>query len=110
MKHLFFILFIFMFSLPSCGGKGENDRYSMKNIVTATAHVIRDKGITSVSGAEINAEIERMYSGPEDVLQKRSTLRQRSSDGATDYSIIFEETIQAERERKDKEKKDPFKN
>jgi len=98
-----------LFSLSSCGKKGEENRYSMSNIAIATWHIIKTKGVTSVSGEAINAEIDTMFNSVDDVLQKRSTIRQRGIDNANDYKIIFEDDISKEREKKDKDYKDPLK-
>lgn len=98
----------FLFLL-SCEKKGAEDKYSIKNIVKASVSIIKDKGFSSLSGEEINAEIDRMYSSPEDVLQNKTTIRQHNSDGSNNYRIIFEDMISKEHEESDRRYKDPVK-
>jgi len=93
----------------SCGKKGEENKYSMHNIIVATWHIINAKGVTAVSGEEINAEIDTMFTSVDTVLQKKTTIRQRGIDNSNDYQIIFEDEIAKEKENKEKNYKDPLK-
>ena len=93
----------------SCSRKGEENKFSMSNIIVAAWHIIKTKGITSVSGEGINAEIERMYNSVDDVLQKKSTIRQRGSDDSKDYQIIYEDEINKAKEKEKRNYKDPLK-
>jgi hypothetical protein len=102
------LLFSILMSF-SCSRKGEENKFSIGNIIVATWHIVNAKGITSVSGEEVNAEIERMYNSVDDVLQKKSSIRQRGSDNSNDYQIIYEDEIFKEKEKKERNYKDPLK-
>ena len=103
-------VFIILFILPflSCDNDKEGDRYTISNIIVASFHVIKDKGIDSLSSEEIGKEIDKMYRSPDEILQKPSTLRQQS-DGTNDYGIIFEDRIKEDRYQESRTKKDFFK-
>jgi hypothetical protein len=105
----FLIILCGLFISVSCSKKGEENKYSMSNIIVATWHIIKTKGVTSVSGEEINAEIEKKFNSIDDVLQKKSTIRQRESDNSNDYKVIFEDSIAKEKEKKERLSKDPLK-
>lgn len=102
------ILILFLIPLSSCGDEKGNEHYTMSNIIVASFHVIKDKGVDSLSSEEIGKEIDKMYRSPDDILQKPSTLRQQS-DGANDYGIIFEDRISEDRYQSSRKKKDYFK-
>lgn len=103
------VIIILIFLLPSCSKKKTDDRYSMGNIISASFRIIKDKGFSALSGEEINAEIDKSYSLPEDVLQLKSTIRQREADGSNNYRIIYEDLIDKERDEKERTYKDPLK-
>jgi hypothetical protein len=106
---IYISLAVFILSLCSCSGSGEEDRYSIGNILSASATVVREKGIGNLSAEEISREIERSHSSAEDVLQKKSTIRQHDN-GENDYSYIFDDMIKEEKYHSAKEKRNPFKN
>jgi hypothetical protein len=106
---IYISLSVFILFLCSCSGSGEENRYSIGNILSASATVVREKGIGNLSAEEINREIERSYSSAEDALQKKSTIRQHDS-GENDYRYIFDDMIKEEKYQSAKEKRDPFRN
>ena len=56
----------------------------------------------------VDEEIEKMYSSPDDILQKKSYLRNRDSDGSNNYRIILEDRIDDDNYQRERTKKDPF--
>lgn len=98
----------FLLLLPA-GCEKRDDKFTLTNIVKASIMVVKDKGVTELSAEAVNEEIEKMYSSDDDLLQKKSYLRNRDSDGSNNYRIIMDDTIEDERYKKSREKKDPFK-
>jgi maltodextrin utilization protein YvdJ len=106
--HALFIFSIIIL-LSSCSKGKAEDRYSLGNIISASWTIITEQGFSALSGEAINVQINKSYRTPEDELQKKSTIRQRASDGSNDYNIIFEDMIQDERQNKARFEKDPLK-
>jgi hypothetical protein len=104
------LIFSVIIFFSSCGKGKAEDRYSFGNILSASWTIITEKGFGSLSGEEINAQINKSYRTPEDELQKKSTIRQRDADGSNNYNIIFEDMIEEERQNKARFEKDPLKN
>lgn len=93
----------------SCSKKGEGSRYSIGNLLSASVSVISKKGIESFSMDEVIREIDRDSDSPDEILQKKSTIRQQNPDGSNNYRIIFEDKIEEERYNAARKEKDPFK-
>lgn len=101
-------LLLVLFLPAGCSDKAE-DKFSILNIIKASALVVKEKGITSLSAEAVNEQIEKMYASPEDILQKKSYLRNRESDGSNNYRMIMSDTIEDEQYRRQRSEKDPFK-
>jgi hypothetical protein len=93
----------------SCGNKEPEDRYSIRNIGKASVEIVKSRGFSALSGEAINEEIDRMYSSPEDSLQKKTTIRQQNFDGSNNYRIIFEDMISNDQAEAERRYKDPVK-
>ena len=110
MKNNFTIILTVMLAavllFPGCGGE---NKFSMKNIIKAAVQVIKKKGFTELSAESINEQIEKMYSEPEDVLQRSQTIRDQGADKSLNYKMIFEDTIDNEKYQESRKKSDPFK-
>jgi hypothetical protein len=101
-------LLLVLFLPAGCSDKPE-DKFSIFNILKACVRVVKDKGITELSAEAVNEQIEKMYASPEDILQKKSYLRNRDSDGSNNYRMIMSDTIEDEQYQHLRSKKDPFK-
>ena len=95
-----------MLSLSSC--EKPDERFGIVNIMKASASVIKEKGITNLSAEAVNEEIEKMYSSPDDILEKKKYLRNRDSDGSNNYRVIMSERIEEDRYQQERAQKDPF--
>ena len=93
-------------SLSSC--EKPDERFGIVNIVKASAIVVKEKGITNLSAEAVNEEIEKMYSSPDDILEKKKYLRNRDADGSNNYRVIMDERIEEDRYQQERAKKDPF--
>ena len=93
-------------SLSSC--EKPDERFGIVNIIKASATVVKEKGITSLSAEAVNEEIEKMYSSPDDILEKKKYLRNRDSDGSNNYRVIMSERIEEDRYQHERSQKDPF--
>ena len=93
-------------SLSSC--EKPDERFGIVNIMKASATVIKEKGITNLSAEAVNEEIEKMYSSPDDILEKKKYLRNRDSDGSNNYRVIMSERIEEDRYQQERAQKDPF--
>ena len=105
---LLIVMVLIVVSSISCSKKGD-DRYSVGNIISASVSVVSKKGIESLSMDNVIDEIDRNRSSSDEILQKKSTIRQQNEDGSNNYRIIFEDRIKADREKAAKKEKDPFK-
>ena len=92
----------------SVGCEKTENKFSIFNIAKASATVIKEKGVFDFSAEAVNEEIEKMYSSPDDILQKKSYLRNRDSDGSNNYRIILEDRIDDDNYQRERTKKDPF--
>lgn len=108
-KETVFIFLIIILSFHVIGCNDNDKKYSMFNIVKASVEIIKKDGLFALSAERINQEIVNMYKTDDDILSKESTLRQYNSDGYNDYNIIFEDRIIDDKEKKDREKVNPFK-
>ena len=101
-----FAAVLLILSLSSCEKRDE--RFSIVNIVKASVIVVKERGITKLSAEAVNEEIEKMYSSPDDILEKKKYLRNRDSDGSNNYRVIMSERIEEERYQHERAQKDPF--
>ena len=99
---------VFLSIFLSAGCEKTENKFSIFNIVKASATVIKEKGISGFSAEAVNEEIEKMYSSPDDILQKKSYLRNRDADGSNNYRIIMEDRIDDDKYQHERMKKDPF--
>ncbi|MGL4370664.1 MAG: hypothetical protein ACRCUT_13480 [Spirochaetota bacterium] len=104
----FLIVSILAFSSFGCEKKGSNEKFNIINIARAAVSVVEKKGFSALSAESINEEIENSNFNPDDILQRKSTLRDRQPDKSLNYRIIFEDTLENEKYRESREKKDPF--
>ena len=91
------------------GCEKTDDKFLLKNIVKAAVTVVKKKGLAELSAESVNEEIEKMYSEPEDVLQRKQTIRDQGADNSLNYRMIFEDTIDNEKYQESRTKSDPFK-
>ena len=92
----------------SAGCEKTENKFSIFNIVKASVTVVKEKGIFDFSAEAVNEEIEKMYSSPDDILQKKTYLRNRDADGSNNYRIILEDRIDDDKYQQKRAQKDPF--
>ena len=105
---IFPLIFLGLLTFVSCEKRSGENKYSIYNIVKASVAIIKKKGISQLSNETVNEEIAKMYVNEDDLMQKKTTIRQLTFDKANDYRIIFEDRIDEDRYKKVNSNKDPF--